>query len=133
MLTAPKSIFQLFGAYWISGLIWISPLNLPEIPKPLCRTPTFWSLMHVAKGSSIQDLRLLVPNTINSMVFETRNLKYRVLGPCEYGSIRATESRSRERRPAFRGAAERRALTGRMTALENYLRPLERFIAHIYT
>ena len=33
------------------------------------------------KGPSTQYLRSLVPNTIKSMVFGTRNLKYWVLGP----------------------------------------------------
>ena len=35
----------------------------------------------MAKGPSTQSLRSLVPNTIKSMVFETRNLKCWVLGP----------------------------------------------------
>ena len=40
------------------------------------------TLAHI-EGPSTQYLRTLVPNTIKSMVFGTRNLKYWVLGPSE--------------------------------------------------
>ena len=44
------------------------------------------------EGPSTQYLRILVPNTIESMVFGTRDLKYWVLGPSGLGSSAAAES-----------------------------------------
>ena len=42
--------------------------------------------IHTSEDPSTQDLRFLVPNTIQGMVFGTRSLRYYVLGPSGYHS-----------------------------------------------
>ena len=49
-------------------------------------------LLHHPKGPSAQHLRTLVPNSLNCMVFGTRNLKYWVIGPSGVMAAQAAEA-----------------------------------------
>ena len=56
---------------------------------PTTKTKSFYR--DLSEGRSTKCLRTLVPNTIKSMVFGTRDLKYLVLGPLGF----CTKTRSR--------------------------------------
>ena len=78
---------QVFGKLWPQDRqLSVRPESFDEISgastvSTVHGRPSHGTYVGKPEGASTQDLRSLVPNTIEGMVLETRSLKYWVLGP----------------------------------------------------